>query len=124
MPDCRCLELLLVEDEYLVRLTLAMMLEDHGFRVAEAATGEEALRLLQDGLGMDALVTDIDLGPGISGLVLAERMQVLRPGVPVVFVTGRPPTLRDRPRRAGEAYLVKPFDGDTLAYLVRDLAAV
>lgn len=123
MPDRRRLELLLVEDDGLVRLTVAMMLEDHGFHVAEAATGEAALGLLKSGLGVDALVSDIDLGPGIDGLVLAERVRALRPGLPVVFVTGRPSALRGHPRRAGEAYVPKPFDADTLARLVRDLAA-
>lgn len=123
MPDHRCLELLLVEDEALIRLTVAMMLEDHGFAVAEAATGEEALRLIEGGLGVDALITDIDLGSGMNGLALAGRVRALRPGLPVVFVTGRPSTLRDRPRLTGEAYLPKPFDGDALARLVRDLAA-
>lgn len=123
MPDHRCLELLLVEDEALIRLTVAMMLEDHGFAVAEAATGEEALRLVESGVSVDALITDIDLGCGMNGLALAGRVRALRPGLPVVFVTGRPSTLRDRPCSTGEAYLIKPFDGDALARLVRDLTA-
>lgn len=122
MPDRRRLALLLVEDEALVRLTVAMMLEDHGFEVAEAATGEQALDLVKGGLTPAMLVTDIDLGAGMNGLALADRVRALRPGLPVVFVTGRPPTLRDRPRRAGEAYVPKPFDADVLARTIHALA--
>lgn len=122
MPDRRRLELLLVEDDALVRVMLAMLLEDHGFHVVEAATGEAALRLIEGGPVLAALVTDVHLGPGIDGFVLAEGVRVLWPGLPVVFVTGRTGT-PDRPHRAGEACLVKPFDGDALAGLVRDLAA-
>lgn len=124
MPDRRRPSLLLVEDDALVRVTLAMVLEDHGLHVVEAATGERALYLVEGGLAADALVTDVDLGQGMSGPHLAERVRALRPDLPVVFVTGRPPPPRDHPRRPGEAYLVKPFDGGALARLVRGLAAV
>ncbi len=121
MSDRRHVTLLLVEDDNLVRLTVAMMLEDLGFTVLEAGTGEAALQQLNAGLDADILVTDIDLGPGISGLQLADQVQARWPGLPVVFVTGRMMTLQGRPRREGEAYLPKPFEGETLARVVRSL---
>ena len=67
------------------------------------------------------LVTDIDLGPGMSGLQLAEVVHALRPGLPVVLVTGRPANLAGRPPREGEAYLPKPFGAEALARVVRRL---
>lgn len=100
MPDRR-LRVLPVEDDTFVRLTAAMMLEDRGLAVVEAATGEEAWRLVEGGLSVDVPVTDIDLGAGVDGLALAERVRALRPAPPVVFVTGRITALRDRPRRVG-----------------------
>jgi len=72
MSDRCHVTLLLVEDDELVRLTVAMTLEDLGFTVLEATTGEAALQQLKTGLDTDILVTDIDLGPGISGLQLAD----------------------------------------------------
>jgi len=45
----------------------------------------------------------------------------LRPGLPVVFVTGRVTTLQGRARREREAYLPKPFEGETLARVVHSL---
>ena len=91
-PTC----LLLVEDDALVRLTVAMMLEDHGFGVVEAATGEEALRLMEQGLDAPVMVTDVDLGAGVSGLELADRLRARRPDLVIVFITGRVASLRGR----------------------------
>jgi CheY-like chemotaxis protein len=121
MSDRRHVTLLLVEDDDLVRVTVAMMLEDLGFTVHEAATGEAALQRLKAGLDTDILVTDIDLGPGISGLQLADQVREARPRLPVVFVTGRMTTLHGRPSRKGEAYLPKPFNGEALAGVVHSL---
>ncbi len=121
MSDPRHVTLLLVEDDDLVRVTVAMMLEDLGVTVHEAATGEAALQRLNAGLDADILVTDIDLGPGISGLQLADQVREARPRLPVVFVTGRVTTLHRRPIRKGEAYLPKPFEGEALARVVRSL---
>ena len=121
MSDPRHVTLLLVEDDDLVRLTVAMMLEDLGFTVHEAATGEAALQHLKVGLHADILVTDVDLGPGISGLQLADQVRDAWPWLPVVFVTGRVTVLHGRPSRKGEAYLPKPFEGEALARMVRSL---
>ena len=121
MFNRRHVTLLLVEDDDLVRLTVAMTLEDLGFEVFEAETGEAALQQFDGGLNTDILVTDIDLGPGISGLQLAEQVRTLRPGLPVVFVTGRMTTLQGRACREREAYLPKPFEGEALARVVHSL---
>ncbi len=121
MSDPRPITLLLVEDDDLVCMSVTMMLEDLGFTVLEATTGEAALQQLKAGLDPDILVTDIDLGPGISGLQLADQVWALRPRLPVVFVTGRVTTLQGRACREREAYLSKPFEGETLARVVHSL---
>ena len=118
-PTC----LLLVEDDALVRLTVAMMLEDHGFGVVEAATGEEALRLMEEGLDAPVMVTDVDLGAGVSGLELADKLRARRPDLVIVFITGRVASLRGRVLGPREAVLPKPFEAGHLAELVRRLAA-
>ena len=121
MSDPRPVTLLLVEDDDLVRMSVAMMLEDLGFTVHEAETGEAALQRLNAGLNADILVTDIDLGPGISGMQLADQVREVWPRLPVVFVTGRTTVLHGRPSRKGEAHLPKPFEGEALARVVRSL---
>ena len=121
MTDTCSYCLLLVDDDVLVRLTVAMTLEDLGFTVLEAMTGEAALQQLDNGLDRGMLVTDIDLAPGSSRLQLADQMRALRPRLPVMFITGRMTTLQGRPCREGEVYLPEPFEGETLACVVHGL---
>ncbi len=108
---------LLVDDEDLVRLSTADMLADLGFDVLEAGSAEEALRLLHEGTAVDLLVTD-HLMPGLSGAELARKVRVLRPGLPILIVSGYADVeglAPDLPR------LVKPFRVAELAERVRTM---
>jgi PAS domain S-box-containing protein len=78
---------LLVDDEELVRESTASMLGELGYSVVEADSAEEALRLVGEGLRPDLLVSD-HLMPGLSGTDLAVRLRQLRPGLPVLIVSG------------------------------------
>jgi signal transduction histidine kinase/CheY-like chemotaxis protein len=78
---------LLVDDEELARVGTRHMLEEAGYFVSEATSGEEALARLRDGKHVDALVTDYAM-PGMSGAALAQAARGLRPGLPVLLVTG------------------------------------
>jgi len=78
---------LLVDDEELARVGTRHMLEEAGYFVSEATSGEEALVRLRDGKHVDALVTDYAM-PGMSGAALAQAARALRPGLPVLLVTG------------------------------------
>ena len=78
---------LLVDDESLVRASTAQMLSDLGYRVVEAASAAEALRLIEDGKAIDLLITD-HLMPGMIGTDLARAVRDLRPALPVLIVSG------------------------------------
>lgn len=102
---------LLVDDEELVRASTSYMLADLGYRVIEAASGEEALHLLHTGQPFNLLVTD-HLMPGISGTDLARAVSTSRPGTAILLVSGyaeREGLDPDIPR------LTKPFRKDELA---------
>jgi CheY-like chemotaxis protein len=102
---------LLVDDEDLVRLSTADMLFDLGYSVIEAATGEEAMRIVLSGERFDVLVTD-HLMPGMNGTDLARAVQSARPGIRVLLVSGYAENEgldADLPR------LTKPFRKDELA---------
>jgi two-component system, OmpR family, response regulator len=116
----RCL--LLVEDDELVRDTVALMLEEEGFEVIEAASAAEALRLVRDGLETPVIVTDVDLGAGPSGADLADALHRLRPDVRIIFITGRLASLGDRMLDEREAILPKPFESTALSRLVRRMS--
>jgi CheY-like chemotaxis protein len=78
---------LLVDDDFLVRETLAAQLEDAGYAVKQAADGAEAIALLEQGQPADVLVTDLSM-PGMGGLTVIRAAQALRPGLPAILLTG------------------------------------
>jgi PAS domain S-box-containing protein len=112
---------LLVEDEESVRRLGRRALEAAGFRVHEADGGEEALRLVRRE-PIDLVISDIVM-PGMSGLELAEHIARLRPGVPVLFVSGYAEEHPESPRApAGVRELLgKPFRPQQLVERVRQL---
>ena len=102
---------LLVDDEDLVRLSTADMLIDLGYAVVEAASAEEALKLVDRGLQPEVLITD-HLMPGMTGTELARMLQGSRPGIKVLVVSGYAEAeggASDLPR------LTKPFRSVDLA---------
>jgi CheY-like chemotaxis protein/two-component sensor histidine kinase len=83
----RALKVLVVDDEPLVRETVAAGLDAAGYRVIAAADGAEALQLLTSGSTVAAMVTDLTM-PGMDGLALIREARNRRPGLPVVLLTG------------------------------------
>lgn len=101
---------LLVEDEGLIRLTLAETLEDAGYEVVAAENGLEACDLMQKREGFDVLLTDIQMPGDCDGIDVARNFHERHPGRPVVFMTGRPDMLSRVGRLSSiEALLRKPF---------------
>jgi CheY-like chemotaxis protein len=78
---------LLVDDEELVRASTSYMLAELGYRVIEAASGEEAMQLMNSVESFDLLITD-HLMPGITGTDLARAVRTSRPGTAVLLVSG------------------------------------
>ncbi|WP_270937081.1 response regulator [Falsiroseomonas oryzae] len=106
MPAMRLL--LLVEDDALVRTTLAEALAEAGFEVLEAEDAESALGVIAEHDDLAVLLTDINL-PGADGFALARAARRLRPRLPVVYASGR---YREAdPLRAlpDAVFLAKPF---------------
>lgn len=96
---------LLVDDEPLVRATAADMLVELGLEVIECSSAPEALAVLARGEPIDLLVTD-HLMPVMTGAELAEEALRLRPGLPLLLVSGYA-DLVDIPLRVPR--LAKPF---------------
>ncbi|MHA6479262.1 response regulator [Stutzerimonas sp. KH-1] len=79
--------ILLVDDDHSVREVTAQMLENLGFTVIAADSGDDALQLLTQGAEVDLLLADFAM-PGMNGGELARAVRVRHPELPVVFVTG------------------------------------
>ncbi len=81
--------ILVVEDEAAVREIAVAILRDLGYRVLEAADGNEGLRVFGDHMGtIDLLLTDVVLPGKIRGRQLAERITAIRPDVRILFMSG------------------------------------
>jgi DNA-binding NtrC family response regulator len=80
--------LLLVEDEPLIRTSLAAALEEGGYGVFEAGDAVEAVAQLDNEKTVAGLVTDIRLGSGMSGWEVARHARQRNPGIAVVYMSG------------------------------------
>lgn len=79
-------KVVVVEDEDFLRSLVAKYLGNSGFSVKTAASATEAVKVIRDS-DPDALVLDIDLGSGITGIDIARRFKVVENGIGVVFLT-------------------------------------
>lgn len=80
------LTILIVDDERLIALDTAMLLEDHGYKTFIAESGESALNTVTEHPRIDLILMDIDLGIGLSGPETA-RIILKQRYIPIVFVT-------------------------------------
>ena len=114
---------LLVEDEFLVRLTLAEALADEGFDVLEAVSGDEALPLIETDDRIVLLLTDIQLPGKLNGLNLVRLARRLRPDLPVIYMTGRPDTMAGLTVAERDVFIAKPYVPSEVTAAVRRLTA-
>jgi CheY-like chemotaxis protein len=116
--------LLVVDDDRGVRHLAARMLRAEGYRVVEAGSGPEALRLLEGDPGIRLVVTDIVM-PEMHGLDLADRVLARTPQPRVVLMTGHAPELTGQLdlRELPLPVLLKPFTAAQLVEKVRDALA-
>jgi len=105
--------ILVVDDEEEVRDILAETLEEFGYAVATAGSGEEALRSLTGSCGFSMVITDVRM-PGMSGLELSAEIRRRWPDVKVLLISGyfQPPEVPQR-------FLRKPFHMKELASILR-----
>jgi len=112
---------LLVEDEPLISDIAAEALQEQGFAVHAVASAAEALHCLNSGEPIDVLFTDVNLAGGMDGGALAHRARELRPGLPIMYTSGRQHPIALDPVE-GSMFVHKPYDffdlGRLLDYLV------
>src|SRR3954463_2032514 len=109
---------LIVEDEALVRLVAAMMLQDAGFDTLEADTAEDALKLMEQHDDVCVLFSDIQLPGGMDGLRLARTVHDRWPDVGLLLTSGGVNIRRDQIPDQG-TFLPKPYDADEMVEAVR-----
>ncbi|HKY28296.1 MAG TPA: sigma-54 dependent transcriptional regulator [Pyrinomonadaceae bacterium] len=107
-------KVLIVDDEQQIRSILALILRERGFEVAEAESGDEALRIT-DSIQPDIVLLDINL-PGTNGLETLRQLLAKNNKLTVIMMTAYA-TIRSAVEAIREGafdYLTKPFDNDEL----------
>jgi two-component system, cell cycle sensor histidine kinase and response regulator CckA len=114
---------LVAEDEHMVRVLVRKVLEQAGYTVLLAASGEEALHLEARYEGtIHLLVSDVVM-PGMNGRELMRRLVLRRPAVKVLYLSGYSDDAVERHGvlDPGTAFMQKPFTPGALARRVREL---
>jgi two-component system OmpR family response regulator len=113
------IQILVVEDEHLVRESVVSALQPVGYAVTSVATGEEGLSRALSG-DFDLMVLDVGL-PGIDGWEVVARMREAGVGIPVIFLTAlaREEDVIRGLEKGGDDYITKPFSVRELTARVR-----
>jgi DNA-binding NtrC family response regulator len=114
-------KILIVDDELIMRESLAGWLERDGHSIQTASSGEEALEKLQQ-TRFDILLVDIKM-EGISGLDVLHSVKESDPDVAVVMITayGSIPTAIEAMKKGAYDYMLKPFDPNELGVLIEKI---
>jgi CheY-like chemotaxis protein len=116
--------ILVVEDEVLIRMSVADYLRECGYRVVEAGNGDEALAVLATDTRIDILFTDVQMPGRIDGFGLARWIRDKRAGVKVILTSGVTRTSEAAGDLCEEGpMLAKPYDHSDLGRRIRVLLA-
>lgn len=115
------MHVLLVEDDDLLRICLAELMAEAGFKVVGAPDAESALELAGAEQPPRVVVSDVNLGPGMDGFALAAAARRRWPTVPVLLMSGVDANFAGRHCGATERFLSKPFSSNAF---LRSIAAL
>jgi len=112
---------LVVEDEFLLRLVAVELVEDAGFQALSAASADEALAILETRGDVWLLFTDVQMPGSMDGLSLAHAVRDRWPPVELIVISGqRLIQAEDLPDRG--RFIAKPYNGETLSRTFREMA--
>jgi CheY-like chemotaxis protein len=100
------LVILVVEDEWLLRLEIVSELETEGWTVLESSTAEDALSLIDEGQKIDLLITDIRLAGTLTGWDVAEGWRKADEKLPVIYTSGN--AINEARKVPDSVFLSKP----------------
>lgn len=113
---------LVVEDEALIRFSIADELRDAGYAVLEARNADEAIRILEADRTVDLVFTDIDMPGSMDGLRLSALIRDRWPPIRIIMTSGKtPPSGLALP--GGSRFIAKPYSSDGLIQTMRHMLA-
>jgi len=113
--------ILVVDDDFLVRMTIAAVLSSAGFDVIEASDAGSALDILKEQPGIDLVCTDVNMPGDLDGIGLARRVREDYPLIKIMVVSG---CGENRSPAPDIPFLAKPFLSGRLIELVREQLAL
>lgn len=111
---------LVVEDEILLRMDLAMSLEDQGFKVYEASSADEAIDILSAHSEINLMFTDIDMPGSMDGLKLAAAVRDRWPPIKIIITSGHRHLSDDQLPVEGK-FFDKPYNASLLISTMKDM---
>ncbi len=112
---------LIVEDDVLLRLTIAASLREAGFEVLEAANAAEAVQVLEC-ISVDALFSDIDMPGRMDGFALAQWVRRRRLNTRIILTSSPNRTLGEA--ETYDSFLCKPYAETEVEHLLRTVLPV
>ena len=114
-------ELLVVDDNELVRSTLCSLLTSSGYRVSEARNEAEALEIFRsNGSRFAAILMDLAM-PRLHGISTIKAIRELQPDVPIIATSGHPPAGQDADTDPVDRFLSKPYTQHEVLIAVREV---
>jgi len=110
------LQVLVAEDEFVVRRMVADVLREQGFRVFEAQDAEEAVAILK-AVPVDAVVTDLRMRTVGDGTAVADYVRAHCPGVPIILASVQAPPISEP--SLFDAFFIKPFKPEDIAAWIK-----
>jgi CheY-like chemotaxis protein len=111
---------LIVEDEFLLRIAAVDMIADAGFEVLEAGNAAEAIAILEARRDITVVFTDIQMPGSMDGLRLAKAVRGRWPPIKIIATSGRP-HIGETDLPEGGRFLPKPYGPRQLQGVLREL---
>jgi CheY-like chemotaxis protein len=111
---------LVVEDDFLIRMNAAQMIEEAGFSVVEAANSDEAIAILESHLDITVVFTDIQMPGSMDGLKLAAAIRGRWPPIQIIATSGLV-DVRKEDLPNGGRFLPKPYSPAQIIGALREL---
>ena len=110
---------LIVEDEFLVRLRAVKMIENAGFEVVEAANADEAIEILENRRDIRVVFTDVQMPGSMDGLKLAHAVRNRWPPIKIIVTSGRG-LIREHDLPDGGRFFAKPYNTIEISDTIRE----
>jgi len=110
--------ILVVEDEFFIRMSAVATFEDAGFLVHEARNSAEALEILARHSETDVLMTDVRMPGFMDGLALVARVKIDHPAIRSIVVSGNSSAAQAR-NAGASGFVAKPYLAKTIVQAVR-----